>query len=141
MTNVLDTYMMRLGQFQFAVSTACFERLNTSATYRWDSQQAPTNNRPPRLQYNGPGERTMAIDGTIFPQIVKGGLGQLDKMRAQAEQGKAFTLCYVETTGGRGGVGRILGKWCITQIDETRTLFLPDGNPREINFSMQLKAY
>ncbi|MCJ8268188.1 MAG: phage tail protein, partial [Psychrosphaera sp.] len=95
----------------------------------------------PVMQFNGPGERTMNIQGTIFPQLVKNGLGQVDKMRTEAAKGEAFVLCYVETTGGKGGVGKILGSWCIYTITEDRTLFLADGNPREIHFTMLLKAF
>jgi phage protein U len=104
------------------------------------AKDAPTEKGTPVMQYNGPGERTMTIEGTIFPQLVKDGLGQVDKMRAEAAKGEAFTLCYVATAGGKGGVGKILGSWCIYTISEDRTLFTPDGNPREIQFTMDLKA-
>lgn len=136
-----NSYMMRLGEFQFSVSSASFDKINYVSNYRWVAKEAPTEKGTPVMQYNGPGERTMSIEGTIFPQMVKNGLGQVDKMRAEAAKGKAFSLCYVETAGGRGGVGKILGSWCIYSISEDRTLFLADGNPREIHFSMQLKAF
>lgn len=136
-----NSYMMQLGDFLFSVSSASFDKIKYVSSYRWVVKEAPTDNSTPLLQYNGPGERTMDIEGTIFPQLVKDGLGQVDKMRAEAAKGEAFQLCYVESTGGAGGVGKILGAWCIYTISEDRTLFLADGNPREIHFSMQLKAF
>lgn len=135
-----NSYMMRLGEFQFSVSTASFDKINYVSNYRWVPKDAPTEKSTPSMQFNGPGERSMNIQGTIFPQLVKNGLGQVDDMRAEAAKGKAFTLCYVQSAGGKGGVGKILGSWCIYTITEDRTLFLSDGNPREIHFTMQLKA-
>ena len=135
-----NSYMMRLGDFKFSVSSASFDKLNMVTNYRWIAKEAPTENTTPIMQYNGLGEQTLTIEGTIFPQLVKNGLGQVDDMRAEAAKGKAFTLCNVASAGGKGGVGQILGSWCIYTISEDRTLFTPDGNPREIHFTMELKA-
>ena len=136
-----NKYMMRLGDFEFSVASAAFNKLNYQTSYQWEVQKAPTDNKTPVMQYNGPGERNLTIEGTIYPQMVKDGLQQVDKMREQALKGEALPMCYVETApGSNAGVGRILGKWCILNISENRTLFLADGNPREIQFSMTLKA-
>lgn len=132
-----NSYMMQLGEYQFSVSTASFDKLKYASSYRWVVKDAPTEKTSPIMQYNGPGERTLNIEGTIFPQLVKNGLGQVDDMRKEAEKGEPFQLCYVQA----GGVGQILGSWCIYSISEERSLFLADGNPREIHFSMQLKAF
>lgn len=140
MSKQQSSYMMRLGDFYFSVSSAAFDKINYVSNYRWVPKDAPTEQGTPILQYNGPGERTMTINGTIFPQMVKNGLGQVEAMRTQAAKGEILPLCYVETHGGKGGVGKILGNWCIFSISEDRTLFLPDGNPREIHFTMQLKS-
>lgn len=141
MSAVNSNYMMRLGDFEFAVTAASFEKINYVSSYRWIPKDAPTEKATPIMQYNGPGERSMTIEGTIFPQIVKNGLMQVDKMREQAAKGEAFELCYVESAKGNGAVGRILGRWCITNIAEQRTLFMADGSPREIHFTMELKSF
>ena len=135
-------YQMKLGDFQFAVSAASFEKLKYDSSYRWQSKGAPTADVSPLMQYSGPGERSLNIEGTIYPQLVKNGLKQVDMMRAEASKGQALPLCYIETGGSiNSGIGRRLGKWCIINISEQRTVFLADGNPRKINFSMSLKAY
>jgi phage protein U len=135
-------YQMKLGDFQFAVSAASFEKLSYDSSYRWESKAAPTADVSPLMQYNGPGERSLNIEGTIYPQLVKNGLKQVEMMRAEAGKGQALPLCYIETGGSENsGVGRILGKWCIVNISEQRCIFLADGNPRMITFSMSLKAY
>lgn len=141
MSGTNNNYMMRLGDFEFAVTAASFERINFVSTYRWVPKDAPTEKGTPIMQYNGPGERSMTIEGIIFPQMIKNGLGQVDKMREQAAKGEAFQLCYVESAGSKGAAGRILGDWCITSIAEQRMLFMSDGSPREIHFTMELKSF
>lgn len=136
-----NSYMMQLGEYQFSVSKASFNKINYESNYRWEPKEAPTSNSPPLMQYIGPGERSMTINGTIYPQLIKDGLEQINQMRAQAENKKMLPLVYVEGKGKSKGLGRILGKWCILSISEERTLFLPDGNPREINFTIQLKSF
>lgn len=135
-----NSYMMRLGDFKFSVSSASFDKINTQTEYRWAPVDVPTKEGTPPMQYNGQGIQSMTIAGTIFPQLIKNGLGQVDKMREQAAQGKAFTLCNVASAGDSAGVGLILGTWCIERISEDRTLFTPAGSPREIQFTMELKA-
>ena len=144
MTIGAGNFMLQLGKYRFSVNTASFEKLNYATTYRWVEKEAPTSKSPPKMQYNGPGESTLSIEGTIFPQLVKNGLRQVDDMRKEAEKGQQFKLVYVKAAKNgskQAGVGQILGTWCIYSISEDRTLFLADGNPREIHFSMQLKAF
>jgi len=135
-------YQMKLGEFQFAVSGASFNKLNYESNYRWDPKSAPTEKSSPLLQYIGPGGRTLNIEGIIYPQLVKNGLKQVDMMREEASKGKPLPLCYIETgSTSNSAVGRILGSWCIEKISEQRSIFLADGNPREISFTMSLKAF
>jgi phage protein U len=136
-----NSHMLLLGGFKFSVSTASLDKLKYVTNYRWIVKEAPTDKCSPLLQYNGPGERTLDIEGTIFPQLVKGGLAQVDDMRKEALKGKALKLCHVQSASGAGAVGKILGDWCIYSISEDRTLFTVDGNAREIHFSLQLKAF
>ena len=94
------------------------------------------------MQFIGVGEQTLNIEGVIFPQIVDNGLKQLDMMRDEAAKGEPMTLGYVEESGKSSpSVGRVMGKWVIKRISETRTLFFNDGIPREIQFSMELSRY
>ncbi|MCO7190245.1 MULTISPECIES: phage tail protein [Pseudoalteromonas] len=135
-------HMMQLGDYKFSVSTAAFNKLKYDTQYRWKSLDAPTNKNSPLMQFIGVGEQTLDLEGTIFPQIVENGLKQLDYMRDEAAKGQPLTLGYVEESGKTNpSVGRVLGKWVISSISETRTLFFNDGIPREIQFSMRLSRY
>jgi len=72
------------------------------------------------------------LDGVIYPSF-KGGLGQIEAMRALADAGKPLQLV--------DGLGRIWGAWVITEIGDTRTVFADDGQPRKLEFRIKLKAY
>jgi phage protein U len=39
------------------------------------------------------------------------------------------------------GNGFIYGRWLIESIQETKSVFFSDGNPRKIDFSLSLKRY
>ncbi|MDK1287359.1 phage tail protein [Pseudoalteromonas umbrosa] len=135
-------YMMQLGEYKFSVSTAAFQKLQFNTEYRWKDLESQTDKNSPVKQFIGVGEQTLELDGTIFPQLVENGLKQLDFMREEATKGVPLTLTYVEESGKSSpSVGRVLGKWVIKSINETRTLFLNDGIPREIQFSMSLSRY
>ena len=62
-----------------------------------------------------------------------GGLNQLDAMRASAALGEPLILI--------NGNGFVMGKFCITKISNTNSIFWGNGMPRRIEFSMDLRAY
>jgi phage protein U len=68
----------------------------------------------------------------IYPHF-KGGLRQVDLMRAQAGRGQPMMMV--------DGMGWVWNRWVITEVQETRTLFMADGAPRQIDFSMKLESY
>ncbi|TMN89453.1 hypothetical protein CWB72_10475 [Pseudoalteromonas phenolica] len=137
-----SNYMMMLGGFEFSVSSAAFDKLSYNTTYRWKSHDTATDKNSPVMQFIGIGDQTMELEGTIYPQLVRDGLHQLDKMRAEAVKGQPLKLAYVEDKGKSSpNVGRVIGDFVIESINETRTLFLNDGIPREIQFTMRLKRY
>ncbi|KAF7769991.1 hypothetical protein PCIT_a2924 [Pseudoalteromonas citrea] len=134
------SHMMQLGTYKFSVGGAAFETLKFSSKYRWIEQDSQTSgDENPIKQFKGSGEQTLTLDGTIYPQIVEDGLRQVSNMRKEASKGKPLKLTYVQESGKSNlSVGRVLGNWVIESIDEERMLFLNDGIPREIKFSMVL---
>jgi phage protein U len=122
--------MMALGTFRFGVNQASYQSLRRSATYRW--AQASRAGRAPASQFIGPGGEEMTLDGVIYPHF-KGGLRQVEGMRAVAGLGQPMMLV--------DGLGWVLQRWCIAGVDETRSVFLADGAPRRIDFSLRLVSY
>ncbi len=122
--------MMALGAYRFAVDSSAYQQLVRSSQYRWPSQERV--GRRPARQFVGRGEDTVTLSGVVHPHYA-GGLGQIDRMREIAGQGLPLLLA--------DGRGKIWGLWCIERIEETRSVFFANGDPRKIEFSLTLAHY
>lgn len=127
------SYMARLGDFVFSINTAPFQELGRSSTYDW--QEVDRIGRKPARQFTGPGSDTITLQGVIYPHY-RGGLGQIARMRAMAGRGEPLPFIYCSER-----VGQYLGQWCILSINEDRSVFLSQGAPRKIQFSITLGEY
>lgn len=121
---------MALGEYRFGLSTAAYREFTHSAEYRWAAQERI--GRLPARQFVGPGRETVSMRGTLHPYF-RGGLGQLDRMRAEAGRGVALRMTE--------GNGRAWGEWVITRIEETRRIFDADSVPRMVEFRLELARY
>ena len=54
-------------------------------------------------------------------------------MRTEAGRGRPLLLV--------SGTGEVLGKWVISGVEETLSLFFADGTPRRSEFRLRLTAY
>ena len=122
--------MMQLGAFQFGINTAAYQGLSRSDEWRWPDQER--FGQAPALQYTGPGATTITLDGILYPEW-RGGLGQLDAMRAEAGKGKPLVLV--------DGRGQALGMWVIERVDESQSIFAAGGVARRVEFTLQLKRF
>jgi phage protein U len=129
----MRTYMARLGAFQFGLDTAAFRELQRASTYRWQAKDRI--GRKPAQQNTGQGADTITLSGVIFPHW-RGGIGQMELLRSQAAAGTPLPLIYAFET-----VGQYCGRWCVTGIEETRSIFFEDGTPRRIEFRLTLVEY
>ena len=126
----LPTVMMALGTFRFGVNRANYHTFTRDAAFRWARQDRL--GRAPALQYLGPDAEEISLEGVIYPHF-RGGLRQMELMRAVARQGMPMMLV--------DGLGWVWQRWVITGVSETKTVFLADGAPRRIDFSIRLQAY
>lgn len=122
--------LLQLGDYTFSLATAAPARVRRSDQWRWES--LPRIGREPALQYVGPGTAEIELDGVIYPHY-RGGLGQLDAMRAEAAKGAPLGLVT--------GEGGNLGRWCIAGIRETGSHLIAGGSPRKIEFELRLRRY
>ena len=122
--------MMILGVYRFALSTAAYQSLKRQSEYRW--QELNRLGANPALQFTGFGVETIDLEGVIYPHF-KGGLRQVTLMRAEAGIGKPLMLI--------SGNGSAFGRWCIAKISENQSIFMKDGAPLKIEFSLSLKRY
>ncbi len=131
--------MMLLGPVSFSIDTSAYEQLQRSTQYQWASQSRlghPVLKHlgigGPAYQYIGPGDETINLNGTIYPQY-KGGPLQISMMRLSAGLGIALPLI--------DGNGFVFGRWLIESVQETNSALFSDGSPRKIDFSLSLKRY
>ena len=120
--------MLSIGLFVFEIHTAAYQQLQHATSQRWAA-----NNRigaRPAYQYLGPGEESVTLNGTLYPEVT-GGLFDLSMLEKMAASGKAHTLI--------GGDGSLHGLWFIDTITSTQTVFFKDGRPRKIDFTLQMK--
>ncbi len=120
--------MLMLGNYRFSVDMAAYQSKARSTSYRWGKQDRLTTN--PALQFVGPGDDTMSIQGFILPHY-KGGLGQVESMRQEAGKGESLLLLE--------GSGKVLGRWVIESITENQSTFFKDGTPKRIEFTLELR--
>lgn len=122
--------MMILGEYPFSIHTAAYDSLQHSTEYNWQSQQRL--GKKPAQQFLGFGEETISLSGLMLPDF-SGGMAQIGAMRESAAKGEPLILI--------DGNGFVMGKWCITKINNTNTVFWGNGSARKIEFAMDLKAY
>lgn len=122
--------MMQLGSFQFSVATAAYQELSRSVEYRWSGLDRIGDRQA--LQFTGYGSETIELRGVIYP-FYRGGLGQLDAMREQAEAGSPLSMV--------SGRGAIMGLWVVVAIREGQRVFERAGVPKRQEFDMSLRRY
>lgn len=122
--------LMSLGMFVFGLDTAPFETIKRSTSERWSRNERV--GRRAAQQHLGPGEDTITVDGALMPELT-GGPENLDKLREMMAAGRAWILT--------AGTGEVLGRWIITQVEETRAKLLTNGVARKITFALTLQAY
>lgn len=122
--------MIKLGAYVFSLDTAAYQQLTRATAYRW--QAVERFNQLAALQFTGPGEDSITLNGVILP-VFKGGLGQLNAMREEAAKGEPMLMV--------DGRGYVHGRWVIMSVNETQKNFERNGAPLQIDFSLRLRKY
>ncbi|KAF1021877.1 MAG: hypothetical protein GAK30_01566 [Paracidovorax wautersii] len=120
--------MLCLGLFVFSLETLSYQELQRRTTWKHASQ--PLVGARDAVQYLGPGEDTITLQGVVVPEF-KGLPVTLNLLRIMADQGFAWML--VEATG------TIYGAFVITELQETKSLFYVTGAARRIEFTITLR--
>ncbi|MDW5418909.1 phage tail protein [Iodobacter sp. CM08] len=120
--------MMVLGMFVFELSSAPYQSLEQSKSWRHASQTrigiGPAN------QFLGPDAETITLSGTLYEELNAGEVSLL-ALEEMADTGEEYFLIE--------GTGWIYGEYVIESIKTTRSLFYKDGSARKIEFNLALK--
>jgi len=122
--------LMGLGRWRFSVPGQSYDRLSRRYEYRWEPQWR-VGSRPAE-QYLGPGEESLDIRGVLYPHYA-GGYNQLNQMRFAAQYGEPYGLSDAK--------GIYYGKWCIRMIRDEQEFFHNNGDPKKVEFSIDLVVY
>lgn len=121
---------MSLGDFQFSADSAALQTLQRNASHKW--QQQERFGRGPALQFTGSAAETVELAGVVYP-FHRGGLGQIDRLRALAAGGKPLALV--------SGAGAVLGQFVIASVDESGSELTFAGAAQKIEFRLSLVRY
>ena len=119
--------MAALGQFTFALNTIAFQEMRRSTSWRHPSN--PRVGARPARQFVGLGDETITLTGLQAPEFM-GDRKALDRLRDMADRGNAYALV--------NGAGENSGAWVIENLEETGTLFVREGVPRRVEFTINL---
>lgn len=119
--------MLMLGSFSFSLNVAAFQEMQRSSEYKWPTQDR-FGQRQAR-QFTGVGEDTITLPGVIYPEYL-GSTNAMKNLRAMAQMGQPNILI--------DGTGLIYGRWVVTKIEETRSVFAFFTQPKKIEFTVTL---
>lgn len=120
--------MLSLGLFLFGMDTLAYQEF----IRRTDWRHAANERLGARaaLQYLGPGVDSVTLPGILMPELT-GPNASLEQIRAMAETGDAYQLMQSD--------GRIIGLFKINAVEERKSVFLPGGGARRIEFAIDLE--
>ncbi|WP_294257183.1 phage tail protein [uncultured Sphingomonas sp.] len=119
--------LLSLGMFVFAIETLAYDELQRKRAWRF-----ATNGRvgaKDAIQFTGADLETVTLSGRTHIELADGRVS-LDQLIDMAAEGKDWPLV--------DGRGNVLGNFVITAIDERHRHFMPDGQPRQIDFGIDL---
>ncbi len=125
--------MMSLGGYTFSVKTTEFQELERKHSWRWVTHDRLFDIAA--SHYQGPNAGEITLNGVIYVESSKD-LVQLANMKAEGQKGTGLRLLSASNAQGTDW-----GLWCMLELTEKQTYFLPDGTPTKFTFSIRLKEY
>lgn len=125
--------LLGVGPYRFQIAGLNYQDVERTFDFRWQAQDRI--GRRPAQQFLGPGEETVSLRGVIYPKDPRlgNGFAQLEDMRREAMRGVP--------RGVASNLGRYYGQWCIKSIRDTQTFFDRNGEPRRVEFSIEMTHY
>lgn len=128
----MSSIMMALGPFRFSIDTQILTRIDRRFPFRHADQDLV--GRAPGSQFLGPGLERIQLPSLIYPVFLPGsGMSQIEAMRQTASTGAALMLA--------AGTGRVLGRYTIRNVDDTRDHFIVNGIAQKIDAMIEIAAF
>lgn len=136
--------LMSLGPVKF------FSPMPNRDTPNFDVQEIDSNftwiaqgrlSRDPAMQFTGPGEEIISIEGRLYPQYF-GGIGTLKTLRLYGRLGKPMTLVrYTPLDGPNDLMGENFGRFALRRVRRTDRHIGSLGVANRIDFVVELSAF
>lgn len=120
--------MLSLGLFVFGLDTIAYQELSRRTDWRHAAGERLGSRAA--YQFLGPGLDTISLPGVLMPELT-GPNASLQQIRDMAEAGDAYPLVQSD--------GSVIGQYMITAVDERKSMFLPGGGARKIDFVIELE--
>jgi uncharacterized protein len=119
--------------------TPNFETIQRDAQYTWTS--ADRLSRDPAMQFTGPGEDNISIQGRMFPYHF-GGLSTIERMRAAGRAGKPMILVrFYPLTDPDGYGSEVIGNYVIKRVQTVESKIGVIGVAHKIDFTLEIQRY
>lgn len=122
--------MLAFGEFQFSLDTAAYEALSRRTEARFARHAIVGGDEV--VQFTGLPSETITLEGRIYPHF-RGGLGQLDTLRALVRSGEPRVLADLD--------GFVRGMWVATSVEERQTHLDGSGRPHRQDFRFGLLSH
>jgi len=122
--------MLMLGGFRFSLNVAVFQQMQRRSEYKWPAQAR--FGQAQARQFTGIGDDIITLPGVIYPEY-KGSTNAMANLRALAAQGQPNLLI--------DGKGMIYGRWVVTNVEETQSIFAMFAQPKKIEFNVTLAYF
>ncbi|ARQ95327.1 tail protein [Bradyrhizobium phage BDU-MI-1] len=121
------------------IDTPNFETIQRDAQFTWTS--ADRLSRDPAMQFTGPGEENISIDGRMFPYHF-GGLSTLDRLRRAGRAGKPMIMVRFYPLLDPAGYGsEVIGNFVIKRVRTQESKLGAIGIAHKIDFTVELQRY
>lgn len=123
------------------VDTPNYEVMARDRNYTWIPSQRLS--RSPAMQFTGPGEEVVTIEGRLFPHHF-GGLSTITLLDEAGKSGKPFDLVRfypIDDEDNRGYGGNLIGQYVIRRLRNIDQKIGADGIPHRVDFSIELASY
>jgi uncharacterized protein len=119
--------------------TPNFETLQRDAQFTWVN--ADRLSRDPAMQFTGPGEENISVDGKMYPYHF-GGLSTLERLREAGRRGKPMLLArFYPLTDPKGYGLEPIGNFVIKRVRTSESKIGAVGIAHKVDFTLELARY
>jgi phage protein U len=123
-------HLLAIGLFIFGTDRTSYQELQRRTDWKWEG--APRFGARDALQFTGPGEDIITINGVLVPEIA-GSYADLARLREMGDSGEVQDVLL--------GDGTVVGQFVIGTVDHREQHIIKGGRARLYDFVVDLRAY